>query len=44
MPHPRLLLVTDPARARLPVLDLAAEAVAGGVDAIYLRHLTAADD
>jgi thiamine biosynthesis protein ThiS len=34
---PRLLLVTDPSRARLPLLDLASEAVAGGVDAIYLR-------
>lgn len=44
MTAPRLLLVTDLARARLPLLDLAAEAVAGGVDAIYLRHLTPADD
>jgi thiamine biosynthesis protein ThiS len=36
---PRLLLVSDAGRARLPLLDLAAEAVAGGVDAIYLRDL-----
>lgn len=41
---PRLLLVTDPARARFPLLDLATEAVAGGVDAIYLRHLLPGDD
>ena len=34
---PRLLLVTDARRARLPLLDLVAEATAGGVDAIYLR-------
>lgn len=44
MTAPRLLLVTNPARARLPLPDLAAEAVAGGVDAIYLRHLTPGDD
>ncbi|MDQ2655737.1 MAG: sulfur carrier protein ThiS [Chloroflexota bacterium] len=44
MTAPRLLLVTDPARARLPLLDLVSEAVAGGADAIYLRHLTADDD
>lgn len=44
MPAPRLLLVTDLARTRLPLLDLAAEAVAGGVDAIYLRHLAPGDD
>lgn len=44
MTTPRLLLVTDPGRARLPLLDLAAEAVAGGVDAIYLRHLIPGDD
>jgi thiamine biosynthesis protein ThiS len=43
MTAPRLLLVTDPARARLPLLDLIAEAVAGGVDVIYLRHLTPGD-
>jgi thiamine biosynthesis protein ThiS len=34
---PRLLLVTEPSRSRLPLLDLASEAVAGGVDSIYLR-------
>jgi thiazole tautomerase (transcriptional regulator TenI) len=44
MPAPRLLLVTDLARMRLPLPDLAAEAVAGGVDAIYLRHLSPGDD
>lgn len=38
MPAPRLLLVTDTARTHLPLPELAAEAVAGGVDAIYLRH------
>jgi thiamine biosynthesis protein ThiS len=36
---PRLLLVSDSQRARLPLLDLAAAAVAGGVDAIYLRDV-----
>jgi thiamine biosynthesis protein ThiS len=40
MAPPRLLLVTDLARARLPLLELVAEAAAGGVDAIYLRHLS----
>ena len=44
MAVPRLLLVTDLARARQPLPDLAAEAVAGGVDAIYLRHLAPGDD
>ena len=44
MPLPRLLLVTEPARARLPVIELVSEAVAGGVDAVYLRHLTPRDD
>ena len=39
MTAPRLLLVTDAARVCLPLLDLVAEAAAGGVDAIYLRHL-----
>ena len=34
---PRLMLVTDARRARMPLLDLVAEAAAGGVDAIYLR-------
>lgn len=38
-PTPRLMLVTDAARARLPLLDLAEAAVAGGVDAIYLRDM-----
>jgi thiazole tautomerase (transcriptional regulator TenI) len=36
---PRLLLVTDAPRSRLPLLELAAEAIAGGVDAIYLRDV-----
>jgi thiamine biosynthesis protein ThiS len=42
---PRLMLITDAPRARLPLLELAAEAVAGGVDAIYLRdvHLRSSD-
>jgi len=31
------MLVTDARRARMPLLDLVREAVAGGVDAIYLR-------
>ena len=35
------MLVTDARRARLPLLDLVAEAVAGGVDAIYLRDVDA---
>jgi len=34
---PRLMLVTDVRRARIPLLDLVTEATAGGVDAIYLR-------
>jgi thiamine biosynthesis protein ThiS len=37
---PRLMLVTDARRSRYPLLDLAASAVAGGVDAIYLRDIT----
>ena len=36
---PRLMLVTDARRARMPLLDLVEEAVAGGVDAIYLRDV-----
>ena len=36
---PRLMLVTDGRRARLPLLELVAAAVAGGVDAIYLRDV-----
>jgi thiamine-phosphate pyrophosphorylase len=44
MRAPRLLLVTNLARARLPLLDLVVEAAAGGADAIYLRHLSPADD
>jgi thiamine biosynthesis protein ThiS len=36
---PRLMLVTDAPRSRLPLLALATEAVAGGVDAIYLRDV-----
>jgi thiamine-phosphate pyrophosphorylase len=31
------MLVTDARRARMPLLDLVTEAIAGGVDAIYLR-------
>lgn len=31
------MLVTDPGRSRLPLPDLVAEAVAGGVDGVYLR-------
>ena len=34
---PRLMLVTDARRARMPLLDLVMEATVGGVDAIYLR-------
>lgn len=34
---PRLMLVADLSRSRLPLLDLVAEAVAGGIDGIYLR-------
>ncbi len=33
------MLVTDAARARLPLPDLVTEAVAGGVDAVYLRDI-----
>jgi thiamine-phosphate pyrophosphorylase len=33
------MLVTDARRARTPLLDLVAEATAGGVDAIYLRDV-----
>lgn len=44
MPAPRLLLVTDLQRTHLPLPVLTAEAVAGGVDAIYLRHLSSGDD
>jgi thiamine biosynthesis protein ThiS len=44
MTAPRLLLVTDLTRTRLPLLEVVAEAVAGGVDAIYLRHLQPGDD
>jgi thiamine-phosphate diphosphorylase len=36
---PRLMLVTDGKRTRLPLRDLVAAAVAGGVDAIYLRDV-----
>ena len=35
---PRLMLVTDGRRARMPLLDLVTDAAAGGVDAIYLRN------
>jgi thiamine-phosphate diphosphorylase len=34
---PRLMLVTDARRARMPLLNLVTEATAGGVDAVYLR-------
>ena len=37
---PRLMLVTDGRRARLPMLELIAAAVVGGVDAIYLRDIS----
>jgi thiamine biosynthesis protein ThiS len=36
---PRLLMVTEPSRSRLPLLDLLSEAVAGGVDSVYLRGI-----
>jgi thiamine biosynthesis protein ThiS len=36
---PRLMLVTDAARSRLPLPQLAKDAAAGGVDAIYLRDV-----
>ncbi len=36
---PRLMLVTDALRARLPLLELVTEATAGGGDAIYLRDV-----
>ncbi len=39
---PRLLLVTDGRRARLPLPDLVTAAVAGGVDAVYLRDVAPA--
>jgi thiamine biosynthesis protein ThiS len=38
------MLVTDARRARWPLPELAAEAVAGGVDAIYLRDITRPDN
>jgi thiamine-phosphate pyrophosphorylase len=38
------MLVTDAARTRWPLLDLAGEAIAGGVDAIYLRDIDPAAD
>ena len=41
---PRLILVTDARRSRWPLLDLVGEAVAGGVDAIYLRGVDPASD
>lgn len=44
MTVPRVLLVTDPARSRHPPLHLIAEAAEGGIDAIYLRHLTPEQD
>ena len=37
LPVPRLKLVADARRARMPLLDLVTDATAGGVDAIYLR-------
>lgn len=41
---PRLLLVTDVSRARLPLLDLVTQATAGGVDAVYLRDADRSGD
>jgi thiamine biosynthesis protein ThiS len=41
---PRLMLVTDARRARMPLLDLVTEATAGGVDAIYLRDADGSSD
>jgi thiamine biosynthesis protein ThiS len=41
---PRLMLVTDAPRARMPLLDLVAEAVAGGVDTIYLRDVNGSSE
>lgn len=41
---PRLLLVTDAQGTKLPLLDLAREAAAGGVDAIYLRDVALAPE
>jgi thiamine biosynthesis protein ThiS len=41
---PRLVLVTDASRARLPLLDLVTQATAGGVDAIYLRDIHGSTD
>lgn len=37
-PVPRLMLVTDRRRSRLPLPELVAAAVAGGVDAVQLRE------
>jgi len=36
---PRLMLVTDSRRTRVPMLDLVDAAAAGGVDAVYLRDV-----
>ena len=36
---PRILLVTDRCRARLPLLNLVAAAAAGGADGVYLRDV-----
>ena len=41
---PRLVLVTDASRARLPLLDLVTHATAGGVDAVYLRDIPGPTD
>ena len=41
---PRLLLVTDASRARLPLLDLLPQATEGGVDAVYLRDADRSGD
>jgi len=38
------MLVTDARRTRMPLLDLATEATAGGVDAIYLRDANGSID
>jgi thiamine biosynthesis protein ThiS len=41
---PRLMLVTDARRARMPLLDLVTEATTGGVDTIYLRDAGGSSD
>jgi thiamine biosynthesis protein ThiS len=41
---PRLMLVTDARRARMPLLGLVKEAATGGVDSIYLRDADGSND